>query len=880
MVRRLLLPVTIAIVLHAAHVEPDERYMKVENKEITLIYPPEYADQKERIAGVGQDIVDTYAHSYGYPLDSRLYLMLASSRNQIANAFSTQIPLNMQVDYIGGALDADYFATTSWLETLLLHESAHNYQLNAKENPMASAVHRIVGNTPVTWLYFAPVFPLPNLLESSFMLEGNAVLNESLFGNGGRLYSGAFYAMTLTQAMAGYITPDRVYNDHLYFPYGTHHYIVGGFFQLYLAEQYGIDRTNRYFKAFSEQWLPFFTNAVCRRHFGKDFETLLGEYQHFLQQEAKDFHPSEGVRIAFSQKAPVLNSDQKEIFFLVSDARHAPRLVQIEKATGHIRLSGSSLLYGKVFKVDGAFYTRASARARRDAVLIGLYDDSGVLLPQSASKAMQCRMREGQWLYFDIPRSYRMPRLYREGEDLGSVNSSVLCAGDDYYYFKQHESVRTLYRNDTPLLSYHGYYGKVVDVDTRGRVLFVANSKRGSALYRYENSGSIMRVVPGDDILDARLLNDTEVIASVIRADGVEIVRLPLEPVAAGVYEVHYFFEDGGRKVRATDVNLSKPRAYHAIENLHYSALEQYLATSGDGDGVDYQFRVLFADPLEQNHLSVYVSHLDGETIAGAGYDNSASSISYGASLYARLSKDDGINSRGYGYNLYATYPWLMRAYQRSDLRLDWHVDDDRDARSPLSVTLSGSDRRKFGYGFYDNYRDSLKLFYSLDRGDRIWGAGYSGSRDIGYELYLTGGMQYACSDSDRAGRNEHGIWVDNSDVSFFTDPSRFVMPSLSSDLYLKEAMDVQVTLARMFRWGKYSFSLPVSLRQESLYGRFHYFHLRGREGWFDVREYAIGSKVEMLFFHRVPIPVGVEWMYNADIPQTERFRLFIGFQF
>jgi len=48
--------------------------------------------------------------------------------------------------------------------------------------------HRVLGNTPFTHIGILPIFPIPNIMINPFLLEGNAVLNESRFGNGGRLY--------------------------------------------------------------------------------------------------------------------------------------------------------------------------------------------------------------------------------------------------------------------------------------------------------------------------------------------------------------------------------------------------------------------------------------------------------------------------------------------------------------------------------------------------------------------------------------------------------------------------------------------------------------------------------------------------------------------
>ncbi len=876
-----LLSLLLSTSLFGAHVEPGERYEYYHGDALTLIAPKAYRTEAPAIAAGEEAVLRKYAESYGYRLDSRLFLMLASPKNQIANAFSTQIPFNMQVDYIAGALYPDYFASISWYRMLLLHESAHNYQLNAKKNPLSRISHRIVGNTPVTWLLFAPLFPLPNLTESSFMLEGNAVLNESLYGNGGRLFSGAFWAMTLLQAKAGYVTPQRVYNDHLYFPYGTHHYIVGGFFQLYLARRYGVERTNRYFSAYSEQWLPFFTNAVFRKHFGKSFETLLGEYNSWLLKEARGFRESEGEVVAFSQQNVPLGSDSAEIFFLTSDARHAPQLVRLEKRSGRHTSESTSHLLGRLFHVGRNYYSLASGRIANDRVAVALYDREGRVVEGTQGRAMQCITPSGKRLWFEIAESYDSPHLYRDGASLGRVNSSVRCdSRGNYYYFRQEGGRRTLYRGEEALYTYAGYYGRVADVGRGGEVLFVANSPKGSTLYRLDRAGAVTRVCEGDDILDARLIDDDTVLAEVIQSDGVAFMKLALHPIPASpcVAEV---LPQRTLKTEEPASSMAAPQKYKPLQNLRYSALDQFFALRDDG-GSDFSLEARFSDPLERNHLRLFLSDIAHETRVGIGYDNSAHKVTFGGDIYTSQGNDANRSSRGYGLDGYVAYPFYRQTWRSGDLRLEGHLDRKRGARSPLALTLTLQDRKKFGMEFYPNSLDRFSLFALTDRGDGSCGAGYSLVRDLGSGFYGMGGVRYLRSDTKEAGREEHGVWIDESGIAAFSDPSRLFLPSLPCDLYAKEAFAARVKVAKMFSFGRYYFSLPLSLRQESLYTGWRYMHLKDVMGGGDrvLQEVSVGMRAELLLLHKLVLPVTFEWMYNDRIAKSRNFRFVIDMHF
>ncbi len=865
--------------LWGAHVEPDDAYLHTGGKKIDLIVAKEYAREAPEIVRYESAVLTQYEKMFGYRLDDTLYQGFASSKNQVANAFSTQIPLNMQIDFVGGSLLPDYFATTSWIKTLLLHESAHNFQLNAKRNPLSRISHMVFKNTPVTFLYFAPVFPVPNLLESSFMLEGNAVLNESLYDNGGRLYSGAFRALTLTQAKAGLLTPARLYNDHLFFPYGTHHYILGGYFQLFLAQKYGIEKTNHYFLAFSDQWLPFFTNAVCRAHFGSSFETLVKEYNAWLQAEAKTFQETKGETIAFSKANVPLNSDEREIFFLISDHRSAPKLVHFMKETKRVTKERGDFLLGKTFKISDRYYTRASGRISRDNIAIGLFDRDGKLLAGSASKAVQSLLPDGEELYFDAKNSYDGFTLMRDDKVLGKVNSSVISdRAGNYYYFRQQGKERTLCRNDKPLFRYRGYYGKVTDVESSGAVWFIASTKNGSALYRYRN-GKTERLTPGDDVVDARRIDDTHALLEVIRSDGIAFVKVPLQPQEASVYERSYFFEG---KYHLSDTNATEPAAlrnYHAWNNLHYSALAQNVEVSDKGS-VNFSLSATFSDPLERNHMRIYTSRYDDDTVAGIGYDNSAYNLRFGADLYGVLSHKDKVHDRGFGGNLYLRYPWYRQTYLKGDLLANLHLDSDRDAKSPASLEADWRKVQQFGESFYPSFYHRAAIFGVADRGDFAYGARYTLSKNIADGLFIGTDLHYAHSDTDRAAAKERGILIDDTSFAAFTDPSRFVMPSLRSEIYAKEAFKGELSVKKVFNFSHYYFSLPLSLRREALYGRYRYFSLQGKKRRFGFNEYALGITFELLAFHKLPIPVTVEWMQNNDLKDSEQFRVMFDLQF
>ncbi len=454
----------------------DEPYYKATVRDTELIFTEQNKDFAEHAAGVEQHLQPDYEATFGYRMDSPLYVGLISDNNQIANGFSTQFPHNRQINYVGGAAAVDYFATTSWLDTLLFHETAHNYQLNAKDNPVSSTLHSVLGNGSL----MTPLIPaiVPNMFESSFMLEGNAVLNESRHGNGGRLYSGRFDALVHAQAKAGYLTPARTYNQTLYFPYGESSYVLGSHYQYFLADQYGLDATNRYFKMRSRYWyLPLVTNAPLRAAIGNNFDNTFADWATHEVEQAALAVMSEGKPLLTSKHFTALNSDEDEIFFLASpqDVR-APFHVALNRHTASLDKQRSTYRAGKLFRHDGDTWSMASGYSSPWRIYQGLYSESAYLNDDTRGRIIQGYTAAGEPVYFDVASSYDQPQLYVGETFYAQVNSSVEVHGDDLYYFVQDGPLRTLYRNRTALYAYQGYYGVIADVDSQGRVLFVANS--------------------------------------------------------------------------------------------------------------------------------------------------------------------------------------------------------------------------------------------------------------------------------------------------------------------------------------------------------------------------------------------------------------------
>ena len=895
MLQKKLLTLSLTVILQASPPFPlesggsvvpqDKAYFahKLKSNDVEMIYTQDNLPFAQEAVAIETSLHKDYEHFYGWQLDERLYVGLISDKNQIANGFSTQWPNNRQINYVGGAQKVDYFCSTSWLDTLLYHETAHNYQTNVKGSIVSRTLHSIFGNG-----YFLLPVTVPNLAENSFMLEGNAVLNESWHGNGGRLYSGRFQAQTLLQAKANNINAAYVYNSRLAFPYGESYYIVGGFYNLYMAEHYGLKKINSYFKAKSEDWFwPFLTNKAMKNAIGSDFEETLDAFAQEQKEIAKNFIEAKGKRVATSQFFSSLGSDKNAVYFITNESgREFPSLVRLDKANKKVTKKSDSWLAGKVLKVKGKYYTQASRKTsplRREQ---GLFSSSAFIKKGTGSKIVQAYLSDGKEVYFDVASSYSEPQLYVDGKFYAQVNSSVIVDNEDnLYYFVQNGKRRTLYKNKTPLYSYEGFYGVVSDVDSKGGVYFVANSQLGSTLYKYSD-GIVHRVSSADNVVEARLVNDDEVLIAAIGEKEYYYLINRLEKIEEKPYDKKLFFEEKpyyGAYKKDTEVEkLDLNDSYYSFLDMHYSGTDMTYGMSLDGSSLG-SLNINFSDPLTQNSLNVFISRNENKiSIAGAGYSSSEYLLNYQVIAYGVIDKDKYSYIRDSGVMAKATLPFLECGYFYGAVSESYYQDYDTFAREPLSTTLTLSNTKQFGVSMYANSLNSLDIYGVLERGDKIAGAQYKFNHSLPAEFYVGLGIKYSETDS-RNGFNARGVKISSSALSVDMDPSTIDMPSFNTIAYVKSAGYGEINLAKVFNASAYFFTFPLSLQRESFYLKYRHYEITDfSPKLFKANEETVGLTLSTVVMNSLPFPVSIEYIHNDAlfIEESSSFRFLLGSSF
>ncbi|GAA6135949.1 hypothetical protein NBRC116188_27390 [Oceaniserpentilla sp. 4NH20-0058] len=842
-------------------VAEDKPYLSQDVNNTNIIYTEENKQHAEHTAGFEMLLQPIYEDTFGYQMDTQLSVGLISSYNQIANGFSTQFPSNRQVNYMGGAQLPDYFSSSSWLDMLLLHETAHNYQVNAKENVVSSSMFKVFRNGGI----FFPFFPAttPNLFESSFMLEGNAVLNESWHGRGGRLYSGRYRAMNYVHAKAGNLTKERMYNQTKNFPYGEGHYIFGSQYQYYLAETYGLDTTNKYFKNRSKNWyFPFTVNEPTKETFGVNFNTTFSAWAEKMEYEARSVKLAEGHILGRSKYYSDMNTKDSEVLFLTMERGvSSPKLFQYNKQNKTIKYETASLALGRVFPLEDGFYTVSARHTSPWRITQGLFDEDGMIKPGSEGKIIQGYLSDGQEVYFDTTKSYVSPQLFVGDEFYAAVNSSVIVKDDHLYYFIQNGKKRTLFRDKQALYTLDGFYSIVADVDSSGAVYFIANSKMGSSLYKV-NNGNVSRVLNADNVVAAKLAGDNQVIVEAISADDYYYALIDLNISDEDPYVVKLMWDDIEHPLhdrlsnfdKVESIALDEPMEYGFFNNFSYT-MGSFIAGEDENGDSSANLFVTYSDPLGYNELTLKAQK-DGyqSLLLGTRYSNNEHFILYGVDAF--YVADNGledvaafVDTRDYGIALDVKLPFLKQGYWAGQLQVGYYQDYIDLDREPVSLNVSVSRQQSFGHSFYTNEIAHSNFFVTHDRGDNITGSTFGFSTDLPLEFYAGFNGKYAASDSNANRAEYQGVKLE-SNVSFIgNDPSSFHIPSLLGDVFAKQVTYGEVNLSKVFNGSAYYFKFPLSLQREAVSIAYRRYQIEGVDGVAGVNDVEINQASLALSF-------------------------------
>jgi len=876
----------------------DDDYYKKKVRNTELIYTKKYQNIAQDVADLQMVLQGAYERSFGYKLDEILYSVIASQYNQITNGFTDFSPNARQVDYIGGALMSDYFCTASWIDTLIYHETAHTYQLNAKDNVVSSSLHSVIKNGTIIF----PFFTSPNIVENPFILEGNAVLNESWHNNGGRLYGGNFKAQTLLAAKYHKLTPELLYNNNLNFLFGDYFYTYGSYYQYFLAKKYGLKTTNSYFRLHSKYWFwPFSTNHITKRVFGKSFETLIWEWNNSMSDDAQNIKEAKGKILATSEYFVPLNGDKDEIYFVINKtAREYPQRVVYDKKTKTVSMKVGSYKLGKMLKTkDAQYVTQSSGKTNPWRIYIGLYDSDAIRVDNTASKVVEGYLANGDMVYFDVPSSYHNPQLYIGDKFYESVNSSVFIDGNDIYYAKQNGKVKTFYKNRQKLFSIDGFYGHIVGVDADG-VYFIANTKLGSGLFKYSHNKFYL-MNNSDTITDARIIDKKSAVVVSVGVDAYKYMEVALGYTEQKPYDVKLFMEDKSYYGIASEVSSKKVKnvpktdlneKYYSLLDMIYKGVSVNVGSDDDA-GFLFNISVDFADPIMQNQLGLFLlRNADEFVLGGATYLNEEYFINYRVSAYGVIDRPDEPtevyspnDKRDYGVVADAKIDLLEYGYNYGYITGSYFEDYSSNSRKPLSASVVVGNAKHFGISMYENFKFQLQGYGGNDRGDGMCGAKAVYKQGLKSEFYFLLNAQYSKSDADTP-KDERGIKLAKNLIEQFedSDPSSVLMYSLKNDsYYAKEITKYGAKAAKVFNYNFYFFTFPLSLRRESVYLAYNHYDLEEFDNTKTrLNQATMGITFDTTILNSFAVPFTFEYNYNDKdtIANRHTFSFGAGYSF
>jgi hypothetical protein len=859
----------------------DSDYIYIESKDFRLIFPPELLDEAEFTYGLSKNVKSDYDDSFGYQMDEKLNIGLLSKNNQVANGFSNQSPFNMQMNYIGGTELIDYFSSKSWLKLLIYHETAHNYQLNTKNNVFSKYAKKYLGNNEIPFFVtFIPLFTFPNLLLPQIITEGNATFNESWHNNGGRLYSGRARALLMARLKNNGIDPTMLINTTLEFPYSEEKYLIGGFFWLYLSEEYGIKKANSFFMENSKHFInPFRTNRVFKDTFGIDFYQAVAGFKKRFKNDAENFKELKGDIIATAKVYNQMNKVDNKILYFSRDLKNNPILHILDIDSMKTHSIQSNWLGGKPFIYDNTYSTATSYVDGPEKIIQGLFDKDGYLIKGTGSKMIQ-DINGTDLLYFNVEESFLKAALYYNNKFYDFTNSSAIFDKDsNIYYFKQKDKTRTLYKNKQPVFSYKGYYGFVTEVDEEGNIYFIAPTTYGSSLFKYDGK-QVFRLSTADNILSAKLLKNGKILASTLNFNEYRYIIYEPELIKEEPYEITYFFEKDYKKDEVEEAKNLQTKEYSMFRNMRFSSLYPRFTIDSE-KGIIFDLTANFADPLLYNQFSLFVArNNDKEYLGGAKYINTKYRLEYGLGFYGITKDDDEDDERNYGGDAFAQYSLYQKGFHNLYTRLRFYLDDEHEDKNPVTIKLDYSYLEAQPLRMYPNLKAEALTYGKYDRGDNFIGGDLDFLKGFKYDIFIGGHFKYIYSDTDK-NEDARGIKITDDILDPANDVTTVEMPNLSDDFYAKEVLKATATIKKQFDFYKYFFTFPISLRREAVYLDYNFYQIKDfQDKNTDVNEFIVGLRFDLLILNRAPIPISVEYINNDKAEDREKYRLIFNLDF
>ena len=501
---------------------------------LKLIISESYKKEAPFIRQYSRRFFKEYESVFPGKLFTKNFLVFASPKQQNLGGKSTVLPLSLLYIYPNVDL-IDRAPIHNWLQDSLSHEMAHLYQQNL-QTKFSRWLRFLMPS--FFWLVY------PNIYLHKLILEGNAVLLESIYGSGGRLFSGWDRAFVFSQ-LKNNISLKRIFNDYADLESLQEKYLHGGYFFAYLMEKHSLRKINSLFDRHKENiFFPigaFSLNWVFKKTFGDSFQNLFKKYRAFYLPEALKQKNARGKILITSKTSAPLNSDSERIYFMVSDGKTSPLLAIADKKTLKLFTEKRNMPIGKVFFIRGNFYSAGTGRTGTLVSESSLFKQGYIPLRKYNSRYVM-DIQNNRSLSFATDQGPLGFPLYVNESFYGFAESTaVMDKKGNVYYFRQNKTKRTLYRNKTAVWSFKGYYGFPLEAD-ESSLYFIGPTKYGSGLFAYTDR-SVVRLSPSDTIVSGRKINEKKFLVSEVGPYGYSYKIITLKKTKQLPYSYQYSFK-------------------------------------------------------------------------------------------------------------------------------------------------------------------------------------------------------------------------------------------------------------------------------------------------------------------------------------------------
>ena len=861
----------------------DSDYRVREAEAYRFIYSTEYEQLTNKLAPQNSVLNGIYEKEFAWRLDELATIGLASSQNQITNGFATQFPRLWTLFYNGGPGAIDEFGMVSWSDTLLIHEVAHLYQLNPRQD-LSSIYKKIFGNADPQFLFPFTYIISPNVFLPTFMTEGNATFNESRFENGGRLYSGYYRAMFLQLLKSGKLTDSRIINDHIDWPFNTEKYIVGGYFNSYLAETYSPEQVNNFFYVNSARYIwPFLLDDSFKSNYQKGFYELYSEFKNHYKSLADEQTQLNVPVLTTSHGHNAFTVNGDVVAFMTSSSQGLNKLCLFHKNKKELKCEKSLLPFGRVFRHNKQWVSSAYQQTHPTEIRAGLFYDGYQRI--DAFNDQYIYSKKGPHIvYADAKNSFDKTRVFKNGQFVDEMQSSpYMDTKGNLYYFKQQADRRYLYKNGRQVFSIYGYYGRVVDVSSQGKIYFTGSTRGGASLFSWDGS-AYAQEVSSDLVIDAKLLTGRDVLVAELTHNGIEtkITSLAVQDGAPVLYKYGYADSKIQKLLSQpqTDTEQALDYEYSPLLEMKYNGVTPtYGYVNPDGSVWSLNFE--FSDPL-QRYRSNFILSDGGFQTYGAQWVlqsqlnrlNWAFSAAYDEQAITTVVNGLTKFSASIGeldLNLFFNYPIIQTPLWNSDFGFGYAYESRFAAREELQsftgtgrYTNSGILTYDLNYSFQNRLDYSAARFAGLELGYKhesdggdwdnatpVYAAKTKLQWDVLWQSFISASYEAAMTDGPSA-----AIRLDNDDPPLTFDPTDiFRLGSESINRNYHELRKVNAEYKQAIPVKQYFSRIPIGLhRVAPFYGYSEFYGSTVKNAAADTlfHESYYGAEFEILLFHKI----------------------------